>query len=103
MEHRGTKVRRKLDMNWDREALDYGYVVFRPPTGGWWHMHFGRAAVAYDCDLLGRCTNIFARVQHFDTGAVAQSPAYTLTLDGEGVEMRLWLDCGWMWLESKHG
>ena len=63
-------------MTWDDDALHYGYVVARLPDGGWWHLHFGRAAIEYHCDLLGRRTNVFAGVQHFDPGVVARSPRY---------------------------
>jgi hypothetical protein len=73
-------------MTWDDDSLEYGYIVTRPPDGGWWHLHFGRAAVAYDCELLGRQTDVLAVVQHFAAGAAARSPQYVLTLDGEGVE-----------------
>ncbi|MEX2214549.1 MAG: hypothetical protein WD768_10500 [Phycisphaeraceae bacterium] len=66
--------------------MDYGYVVARSPDDGWWHMHFGRGTVEYDCEMLGRCTNIFAVVQHLERGGVAKSPQYILTLDGEGVD-----------------
>lgn len=85
-------------MTWDDDSLEYGYVVTRPPDGGWWHLHFGRAAVAYDCELLGRRSEVFAVVQHFGAGAVARSPQYVLTLDGEGVDRPardLGLDCRW--------
>jgi hypothetical protein len=73
-------------MTWDEDALEYGYVVERPPAGGWWHLHFGRAAAEYECALLGRATNILGCVQLFSRGAVRQSAQYLLTLDGEGIE-----------------
>jgi hypothetical protein len=74
-------------MTWDADLLEYGYVLDRPSDGGWWHLHFGRSAQFYHCDLLGRRTDILASVQRFAAGAVAESPRFILTLDGEGVEL----------------
>ena len=88
----------RTTMTWDSNSLDYGYVVERLPDGEWWHMHFGRAAVEYDCELLGRRSNVFAQVQHFRAGVVAKSPLYLLTLDGEGIDCptsELGLDFRW--------
>jgi len=82
-------------MDWNEDALDYGYVVYRPAAGGWWHLHIGRAAWSYDCRLLGRRTNLFVRLQYLGVGANPLSPAFTLTLDGEGLETSLWLNCTW--------
>jgi hypothetical protein len=28
---------------WDEDALEYGYVVDRPPDGSWWHLHLARS------------------------------------------------------------
>jgi hypothetical protein len=74
-------------MNGDEDILEYGYVLNRIDGGGWWHLHFGRSGWSYRCDLLGRRTNILACVQQFAAGAVAVSPRFLLTLDGEGVEL----------------
>lgn len=82
-------------MSWDDDALDYGYVVTRLPGGGWWHLHFGRADVEYDCQLLGRSTDVLALVQRFGTGCVRLSPRYLLTLDGEGVPSEIPLNTNW--------
>lgn len=71
-------------MNWDEDELEYGYVITRSP-GAWWHMHFCRANLLYDCQLLGRPIDIFANIQQFSPGARAESPPFLLTLDGEGV------------------
>jgi hypothetical protein len=52
----------------------------------------------YHCELLGRRTSILARIQRFARGAVADSPRFILTLDGEGVELpdeELRLDFTW--------
>ncbi|HEX5271814.1 MAG TPA: hypothetical protein VFW33_15055 [Gemmataceae bacterium] len=67
--------------------MDYGYVLDRLPEGGWWHMHFGRSRWVYRCELLDRETDMLACVRRFGVGAVAQSPRFLLTLDGEGVEL----------------
>src|SRR5262249_6694194 len=67
------------------DLLGYGYVLTGWPWGGWWHLHFGRSSWVYDCDLLGRRTDILASVQQFAPGGVGQSPHFLLTLDGEGV------------------
>jgi hypothetical protein len=74
-------------MNWDEDTLEYGYVLDRIAGGGWWHLHFGRSGWSYQCDLLGCRTDILACIQRFAAGAVAESPRYLLTLDGEGVEL----------------
>lgn len=83
---------------WADDFLEYGYVVEHPPTGGWWHIHFARAAFIYHCELLGRSTNVVACVQHFARGCVRQSAQYLLTLDGEGIEYptdQIRLDFSW--------
>jgi hypothetical protein len=72
---------------WDEDALEFGYVLDRPSTGGWWHLHFGRADWVYHCKLLGRDIDILACIRRFGAGAVAQSASFLLTLDGEGVEL----------------
>ena len=74
-------------MTWDDDTLEYGYVLARPPEGGWWHLHFGRCAVCYPCELLGRPTDILACLQWFAAWAVTKSPQFLLTLDGEGVNL----------------
>jgi hypothetical protein len=79
--HRGEAVK------WDEESLECGYVLARPPEGGWWHLHFGRSDMSYHCELLGRRTDILACIQWFIAGAIAKSPQFILTLDGEGVEL----------------
>lgn len=72
-------------MTWDDDTLEYGYVLDRF-EGGWWHLHFGRSVRSYHCALLGTRTSVVACVQQFARGAVATSPQFLLTLDGEGVE-----------------
>lgn len=72
--------------DWGEDLLEYGYVLDRM-AGGWWHLHIGRSARSYHCELLDRRTDILACVQWFATGAVAESPQFLLTLDGEGVEL----------------
>jgi hypothetical protein len=79
--HRGAKV------GWGDDPLEYGYVLDRLPEGGWWHLHFARSGVSYPCRLLGRPSDILACVQRFAAGAVATSPRFVLTLDGDGVEL----------------
>lgn len=74
-------------MGWGDDPLEYGYVLARPTEGGWWHLHFARGGASYPCRLLGRPTDILACVQRFAAGAVATSPRFVLTLDGEGVEL----------------
>lgn len=74
-------------MTWDEDSLEYGYVLVRLADGGWWHLHFGRSDWKYHCGLLGRCTRVLACVQRFAAGAVARSPQFLLTLDGEGVDL----------------
>jgi len=86
------------EIRWDEDALDYGYVVTRLPSGEWWHMHFGRSTLTYDCELLARKSNILASIQLLGVGAVIQSPRFILTLDAEGVEIptaELDLKFGW--------
>jgi hypothetical protein len=85
-------------MVWDEDTLEYGYVLDRIAGGGWWHLHFGRSGWSYHCDLLGRRTKILASVERFAAGAVAESPRFLLTLDGEGVgltEAEAGLDFRW--------
>ena len=85
-------------MAWDDDHLKYGYVITRLPEGDWWHMHFGRAALRYQCELLGRETDVFASIHRFARGCIARSPQFVLTLDGEGVDLpisELSLDCHW--------
>jgi hypothetical protein len=74
-------------MTWDEDTLEYGYVLDRPAGGVWWHLHFGRSAWSYHCDLLSRRTEMLACVQRFAARAIAASPWFLLTLDGEGVEL----------------
>ena len=74
-------------MGWGDDPLVYGYVLARPPEGGWWHLHFARGGASYRCRLLGQPTDVLACVQRFAAGAVATSPRFVLTLDGEGVEL----------------
>lgn len=76
-----------IGMCWDEGPLQCGYVVDRLPRGEWWHLHFGRAAIAYRCELLNARTNVFACLQHFARGALVLLPQFVLTLDGEGVEL----------------
>ncbi|WP_425617596.1 hypothetical protein NA78x_001277 [Anatilimnocola sp. NA78] len=73
--------------DWEQDELQYGYSVYRPPTGGSWHLHIGITNLKYDCHLLGRRTDILAVVQFFESGAIRRSPSFYLTLDGEGVEI----------------
>ena len=73
-------------MSWDDDSLEYGYLVARMGEGGWWHMHFGRCEASYDCELLGRPTNILACLRWFAAWAVPKSEQFLLTLDGERVE-----------------
>jgi hypothetical protein len=72
-------------MRWDESPLEYGYVLDRTSDRGWWHLHFGRSGWSYDCELLGRRTNVLACLQLFALGGVVRSPRFFLTLDGEGV------------------
>src|SRR5580704_9952937 len=74
-------------MTWDEDPLEYGYILDRLFGGGWWHLHFGRAGWLYQCNLLGRRTDVLACLQRFAAGAVAVPPRFVLTLDGEGVEL----------------
>src|SRR5207247_2076508 len=86
------------NMNWEEDNLEYGYVLDRIEGGGWWHLHFGRSNWSYLCDLLGRPTDILTCVQQFAVGALALSPRFLLTLDGEGVKLPeedAGLDCRW--------
>lgn len=83
---------------WEDDSLDYGYIVYRLPEGAWWHIHFARSGMEYDCELLLRNTPILAQVQCFAPGAIAVSEQFILTLDGEGVKLpdeALLLDFGW--------
>ena len=77
----------EVAMTWDEDTLEYGYVLDRIAGGGWWHLHFARSNGFYHCDLFGRACNVLACVQRFAAGAVAESPRFLLTLDGEGVEL----------------
>ena len=70
-------------MYWNEDALEYGYVVTKLPTGEWWHMHFGRIATEYTCELLGIRTNVVTVIRAFAAGGVARSPQFVITLDGE--------------------
>jgi hypothetical protein len=74
-------------VTWDENSLEYGYVLSRASEGGWWHLHFGRSSWVYHCELLARRTDVLVCVQRFSVGAMAQSPRFLLTLDGEGVEL----------------
>jgi hypothetical protein len=61
-------------------------------------MHFGRSKWEYPSSILGCHTRVLAVVQRFAAGAVAASPQFTITLDGEGVDLtaeELALDFGW--------
>lgn len=75
------------EMKWDEHPLDYGYIVTRLPSGAWWHMHFGRSAVNYHCELLGRMSNVLAAIQLLQAGVTTVTPRFLLTLDAEGVEL----------------
>lgn len=90
-------------MVWNEDALDYGYVLDRFPEGSWWHMHFGRSQWVYRCELLDREIDILACVQRFDVGAVAQSPRFLLTLDGEGVELPAGAGVDYRWGQHDEG
>lgn len=75
------------EMKWDEHPLDYGYIVTRLDSGAWWHMHFGRSALNYPCELLGRASNILASIQLLKAGVNTVPPRFMLTLDAEGVEL----------------
>jgi len=75
------------EMKWDEHPLGYGYIVKRLPSGAWWHMHFGRSALSYHCELLGRASNILASIQLLQAGVTTVTPRFMLTLDAEGVEL----------------
>lgn len=72
---------------WDQDVLEYGYVLHRTSEGGWWHGHFGRSAISYRCELLGRQTSVVLLLQHFGPGGAALSRQFLLTLDGEGLDL----------------
>ncbi len=85
-------------LKWDYDKLDYGYVLHRLPDGAWWHLHFARSGLEYDCQLLRGATLVLAAVQCFAAGVLAVSEQFVLTLDGEGVELpdeALLLDFDW--------
>ena len=83
---------------WDDDDLQYGYVLERLADGKWWHLHIGRMAIEYDCELLGRKTNLLFSIQLFSSGCVLQSSTFLLTLDGEGIErLPAGVDLGYYW------
>jgi len=76
-----------IDNDWEENALEYGFIVTRLPSGAWWHMHFGRSTLNYPCELLGRKSNILLSIQLLSPGCVTISPRFLLTLDAQGVEI----------------
>ncbi len=84
-------------MGWGDDSLEFGYFVARPSEGGWWHLHFARGKASYPCRLLGRPTDILACFQRFTVGAVATSPQFVLTLDGDSVELSVAMPLDFAW------
>ena len=75
----------KFNNSSDKGELNYGLVLTRLPHHEWWHGHFGRSSLCYDCEILGRATTILFVVQKFGRGGTLESKRFYLTLDGEGI------------------
>src|SRR5579864_7331055 len=73
----------------NQDSLSYGVIVTRQEDGDWWHGHFVRSDLEYDCKLLGRRTNLLFVMAKFGRGASFKSSDFYLTLDGEGVSSEL--------------
>ena len=84
-----------LERDWSADALDYGYVLWRLESGEWWHCHIGRSGLEYECELLGRRTNLLVQVVKYAAGCNPRSGHFVLTLDGEGIEDATRIDFRW--------